>query len=306
MMIKNIAIQASRPAVRAFMRYCPFQPLRRLTWYKCTNPLYAWRPYPFVAKTYFGAEIQGNTHDLIQSHIYFLGMWEPRISRWVASRLNPGDTFIDVGANIGYFSLLAATRVGSDGMVLSVEACPEIYRHLAANLRRNRVKSVSAINVAASSARGRLKLYRGIESNGGSTTTISDGSGDCPYEEVDALPLHEIVTDAQVQRLKLIKIDVEGAEYDVLQGAAKILERAPVGLEILVELHPSLLEKQNKSAGDVIALMQAHGFNAYFFPGDSSTDIYFAPQRTQALERLNGQTGRIETVVFSREDAGFI
>ena len=72
------------------------------------DPYLIWESHPFVAKTIFGMQITGDAKDIIQQYVYYFGVWEPHITSWISSSLRPGDGFIDVGANIGYYSLLAS------------------------------------------------------------------------------------------------------------------------------------------------------------------------------------------------------
>src|SRR5207249_2412898 len=101
---------------------------------------------------------------------YYFGMWEPHISRWIDERLSPGDTFIDVGANIGYYSLLAARRVGPTGSVVAIEPSPKTFRALEANLAQNRLKNVRTVNAAVSDRQATVPLYHGPDTHGGLTT----------------------------------------------------------------------------------------------------------------------------------------
>ena len=87
-----------------------------------------------MCPTRFGGVMQGNTQDLIQRYLYWFGVWEPQLTCWIKSRLPPRRVFVDVGANIGYYSLLAASLVGDDGQVVAIEASPSIYRLLCNNL----------------------------------------------------------------------------------------------------------------------------------------------------------------------------
>ena len=77
-----------------------------------------------LATTYFGARIYCDPRDLIQRMILHFGVWEPDVSRVIEQSLAPGDVFVDIGANIGYDTLLASSCVGPTGRVVSIEASP--------------------------------------------------------------------------------------------------------------------------------------------------------------------------------------
>ncbi|SCF63177.1 hypothetical protein GA0115259_100393 [Streptomyces sp. MnatMP-M17] len=73
-----------------------------------------------MVRSRFGARFAVDTQDLIQRYIYLFGVWEPHMTRWLRGRLEPGDTFVDVGANIGYYSVLASQLVGDGVKVVAI------------------------------------------------------------------------------------------------------------------------------------------------------------------------------------------
>jgi hypothetical protein len=91
--------------VPRLLRGIPGLQLKRLVW-----SLVRRREFAYSTTTPRGWHITGHTRDWIQRNLYYFGLWEPNLSAWIESRLSPGDVFIDVGANIGYFTLLAANR----------------------------------------------------------------------------------------------------------------------------------------------------------------------------------------------------
>src|SRR2546429_7961962 len=96
----------------------------------------------------------GSTRDILQQYIYYFGVWEPNLTRWIAQRLAPGDTFIDGGANIGYFTLLASKLVRDSGAGVAIEASPATFDALQRNLARNRARNGGAGNAAGSDCHG--------------------------------------------------------------------------------------------------------------------------------------------------------
>ena len=297
------------PLVRAYVRYAPFVAGKRLFWTRVVSPLFAWRPHKFVASTVFGSQLAGDTIDMLQQYIYFFGVWEPDLTRWIARRLAPGDTFIDVGANIGYYSLLASTLVGDCGRVVAIEASPKTFRALQGNLARNFVKNVRAINVAASDWKGTRKLFRGHVYNTGLTTVLEEQG----YEfecEVDAAPLSIVIRPEEMQNARLIKIDVEGAELSVVAGMVPLLSSGRGDLEIIVELHPEHLAQQGKRPGDLLRTFSDAGFHAYILENDYSP-LRYVSRRIEKPARIRTSSLscplKIGTLlVFSRKDSEFL
>jgi FkbM family methyltransferase len=162
-----------------------------------------------TARTYFGALIKGDVRDLVMKHIFYFGIWEPNNSRLIETILSPGDTFLDVGANIGYDSLLASTLVGDTGRVVAIEASPRIFAQLSGNVALNASRNIRLVNKAAASARGELTLYAGQSGNQGGTSTLPR-AGQTAEAVIQAEPLDEILTSDELASVRLIKMDIEG------------------------------------------------------------------------------------------------
>src|SRR5262249_14717294 len=150
------------------------------------------------------------------------GLWEPNITSWISSSLRRGDSFIDVGANIGYYSLLASSLVGQQGSVVAVEASPKTFSELQTNLTLNKTNNVRSVNLAASDRIGKVKIFRGHEHNTG-LTTVLDYKGFEFECEVAAAPLSEILQPREMKHARIVKIDVEGAELSVVAGMGPII-----------------------------------------------------------------------------------
>lgn len=179
--------------------------------------------------------------DLIATYIWVFQEWEPDLTRFIASRLGDGDVFfVDVGANIGYYSLLAAGPVGVGGRVVAVEASPptmfsDLHHNVVVNEHGDRIREV---NMAAAAKTGTLTVFTGPRHNAGMTTTLSS-RGLHAESTVEAKPLEEILTFQEITSARLIKIDVEGAEPDVLAGMRNLIGTLRDDAEIVVELSPS-------------------------------------------------------------------
>jgi FkbM family methyltransferase len=168
------------------------------------------------AQTYFGATLECDAHDMIQATIIHFGAWEPRLSIKLSSLIQPGDVAVDVGANIGYYSLLFAERVGPTGAVVAVEAHPTLAAVVEKNAIRNGLGNVRVVNVAASDRAGEVTLFEAPKTNIGMTTTRADRG--FPFAaKVKALPLTGILTEDELRRTTLIKIDIEGGESPVVR-----------------------------------------------------------------------------------------
>lgn len=152
--------------------------------------------------------------------------YEPEVRALLINSLRPGHTFIDCGANVGYFSVQATGLVGKSGTIVAIEPNPETFELLKRNLLAN--KSGIPINCAITSLNGQVELY--IPSDGDVYGSLrSDGlvkqSHTYRSVKVAARTLDEIVKALKLHRVDMIKIDVEGGELDVLNSATFVLDK---------------------------------------------------------------------------------
>jgi FkbM family methyltransferase len=149
------------------------------------------------------------------------------------------DIFIDIGAHIGRYSLIAAKRVGSWGRVISIEAHPENFEILMKNIALNRLYNVTAVNSVVTSEKGKAKLYQSGHDQGFTiynTIMTQRATASEDFLEVEANTLDNILESKNIKEVNWIKIDVEGAELEVLKGASKTL-KSNQDLTLLVEVH---------------------------------------------------------------------
>ena len=286
------------PAFRAFVRYAPPSRTKNYLWNRWIDPYLAWRDHSFLTDTQAG-KMHGRTDDILQQYLYYFGIWEPEATAFLIERLQPGDCFIDVGANIGYFSLLAAKYVGRSGRVVAIEASPTVFAELRANLQINR-RNIRAVPVAASDHPGQLRIGSAEPGNCGASTTIDPVDG----VDVSAEPLATILTPSELKTARLIKIDVEGAEAAVLEGLSPVVDQLPEQCEFLVEIHPELLTKAERSDDDVYRWFQSHGYSPYLLSTDYEALAYLWPNKPARPQRLTERPTWDSNVIFSRIDAG--
>ena|SRR2546421_1452700 len=293
------------PLMRAYLRYAPFTIGKRSLWTHVIEPHFAWESHEFVGHTIFGDRIAGDTREIIQQYIYYFGVWEPHLTRWINQRLAPGDTFIDIGANIGYYSLLASRLVGASGAVIAIEASPQTFSALEANLARNRARNVRAVNIAVSDSVGTVKLFRGPETNIG-VTTIFEEEGlkwGCEFEcEIESAPLSAILRPDEMKNARLIKIDVEGAEWAVVAGMSLLLSSGRADLEAVVEMNPERLAQQGKQPEDILEIFRVAGFHAYCLENDYSPLNYLPPYIEKRPARIRAPIECEVDVLFSRRE----
>ncbi len=152
---------------------------------------------------------------------------------------NEGENVVDVGAHIGLYSLIAAKRVGSSGKVIAIEPDPENFRILKKNISLNQLTNVEPLECAVYSAKEKLKLFL-PELDQGRTifnTVMQDRAGmSSNFLEVEANTLDNILSEYSMHRVNYLKIDVEGAELEVLKGAVNTLS-SNKDITLIIEIH---------------------------------------------------------------------
>ncbi|ARF56599.1 FkbM family methyltransferase [Streptomyces gilvosporeus] len=262
------------------------------------------RPRRRVVRTGFGSAMAVDTRDLIQRYIYLFGLWEPHMTHWLERRLRPGDTFVDVGANIGYYSLLAARLVGEEGGVVAVEATPAFHRRVLLHAGMNGCDTIRAVNAAVSDEPGKLTFILASSSNMGAASIVPyDGPAEATFE-VEAYPLPDLLTSEEIASARVIKVDVEGAEGGVVRGMEPMLGALRPDAEITIEVTPERMTALGDSADELLEIMRDHGFHVYRLPNDYAAGSYPAALRRPAVPvRWRGPVVEESDLIFSRVDA---
>jgi len=177
--------------------------------------------------------------------------------RRITETLAPGDTFVDVGANFGLFSTVAAQKVGAQGRVVAIEPHPELIRRLAFNVAANGFTQISIVGSAVGDRAGEAVLYANAASFAESTLAGAPTGGH-PGQHPTRVPiqtLHAIVQDAGLVRIDALKIDIEGYEDRALVPFFDTAPRSLWPRRLLIEiLHARDWET------DCVARMLASGY----------------------------------------------
>ena len=147
-----------------------------------------------------------------------LEKYEPYETQLILRQIKKGNTVIDVGANIGYYTVLSADKVGKTGKVYAFEPDKVNFEILKKNIEANNLKNVEIINVAVGSKVGKLKLHKSKENLGDHKLYGNDKE----IEEVEIIKLDDFLKD---KKIDLTKIDTQGWEPEVIEGAKKIISK---------------------------------------------------------------------------------
>jgi FkbM family methyltransferase len=297
--IKSGIAQKLLPAARLYIRYSPVKSGRSRLF-----KMFSWRTFEYTARTRYGAKMRGSAADLVQGFIYYFGVWEPNLSAFISSRLkgHSDRTFVDVGANVGYYSLLAAPHV-TDGSVVAIEAFPAIFKKLETNVGLNEFKNIRLIAFAVTDVDRDLMMFHAGAGNEGATTSLAGKFSSAPVK-VSGRPLPSLLTERETKSIKLIKIDVEGAEYSVVCGLKQMIKDLPPDAEVVIEITPSAYS--GGQLAEVYEIFKSAGFFPYSLENSYSPNYYIdgaPPSRPTMLPSLpTKQTD----VVFSKVSADFL
>ncbi|HIP69969.1 MAG TPA: FkbM family methyltransferase [Anaerolineae bacterium] len=171
-----------------------------------------------------------SSNDNIDQEIYYRGSYEAGTLDIIEKCLRPDDIFIDVGANIGLMSLLAATCIGKEGCVYAFEPEPHTYSLLQNNISMNSIQNILTFNIGLGATQGAQEIYNNQEDNRGTSSFIKHSSEAVKTAEVPITTLDDFVIENQIRSIRMMKVDVEGWEMEVLQGAQTLLSspQAPI------------------------------------------------------------------------------
>jgi FkbM family methyltransferase len=186
------------------------------------------------------------------------GVWEPYESSLVLSRLHSGSVFVDVGANIGYFTVIGASHVGEGGRVYAFEPDPKNFHLMEKNCALNSLQScVHAVRAGLSNEDNTGQLYLSEDNLGDHQIYPSDGE----RAHVDIILRHgsrylqrQLRRD-NIAKIDLIKVDTQGSEFAVMAGLMPLLQSLDKVPTILIELTPYSLRQAGSSGRELIELL---------------------------------------------------
>lgn len=205
---------------------------------------------------------------------------------FVQKYLRPGDVFIDVGANIGLFSMIAAREVGPKGQVHAFEPSKETWRRLCQNVRINNFGNVVCVHSGLSETAGILELLKSTEGYDAWNSFGKPIKGlNFRTEKVEVHTLDKYVADHDLtERVGLIKIDVEGWETRVLAGASNLLSHncAP---DLLVEFSDKTLKLAGSSYQELYQNISQYGYKLYRY--DNKNNCIIPESLTRKYDYIN-------------------
>ena len=227
-----------------------------------------------------GFQMALDLSEAAQREIYYFGTYERKESALVRRILRPGDVFWDVGANLGYYTLLGGACVGPAGRVVAFEPFPPAWERLQRNLSLNAFPQVRLVNAAVSSVVGTAPLFFASDVPDG-VASLAAPEGHVSRVTCRTLTLDRFAEEDGERLPILMKVDVEGAEKVVLEGAAGILSGSHPPM-LLLEMEDEQFGRHGTSKRDIQSLLSRWGYAAYQLRGRrwvACGDIREAPFR---------------------------
>ena len=217
-----------------------------------------------------GYKLQVIPGDLgISSELMMFKTHEPLTTKLLSKELKKGMICLDVGGNIGYYTLLESNIIGDTGKVIAIEPSPPNFKHLKRNLEIQNSENVDAYNFAAGDVDGNLNFLVYKESNG--SFTIPDGeTTNLPGEliKVPAKRLDTFLKELNIEHVDFVRMDVEGYEHHIIEGMKETIKKSKPMFQI--EVHVTLMGKEGTRK--FLEEFQDFGYEAkYYVPRDIDT-----------------------------------
>jgi FkbM family methyltransferase len=212
------------------------------------------------------------------------GSYEPDMAAAFDELLYPGGVCVDVGANEGYFSILASARVGPSGRVLAVEPQERLGPVIRENIRLNRASNIVLEPVAVSDRPGDGELFLAPDTNTGATGFTPSQRYRVPTQRVRTLTLAALLERHEIWHIDLLKLDIEGFEYEAILGSKEVF-RAHRVKHLALEFHPRILEQRGRPVDHLTDFLLDCGYQRNKL-GDVGP-IFSLPQATPTTAALH-------------------
>lgn len=302
--VKRYIINSFASALGRIIRVIPQSVLQEFLKNKVFMKYFGWRKLDLVGQTAFGSQMHLTLPDSIQTEIFLTGLWGQSITKFIALALRKGNVFIDIGANIGYYTLLASKLIGPQGKVYAFEASPSIYKRLIANISINKIENVVFRNCAISDLSGKCTIWTPPLGNIGHSTIINNVAtlgGHTPEAKVKCDTLTKLMPIDELLSARIIKIDIEGAERKAIQGILPYLNEFSIDTEWIMELSPFFSPGGAVDIEFIFDAFMIAGYNCYLIESDYNQNHNFGCNQKLKLKILRtAPIERLSDVVISK------
>jgi FkbM family methyltransferase len=202
------------------------------------------------------------------------GFYELGMQKTIEKLLFPGATFVDLGANEGYFTVIGAKRCGPSGRVVAIEPQQRLLPVIVENLKINEVEWGHVLNVAVTDTEGVVTIHLASDMNTGASGLHRSTKYPLPTQQVTTRTLASVLDDERLARVDLMKVDIEGFEYEALLGSPEVFREHRVRA-LALELHPTILSARKKDAKDITVMLEEYN---YTMTGTFCNAVWLAPE----------------------------
>jgi FkbM family methyltransferase len=282
---KALVKSAIRILAYARLDWLPLSPAAAERWaerMKRWPAIFAQRPYRRLVRAEADTRMEVGLVDVIERSLLVGNRWDEEVLQEVRRVLGPGKVFVDVGANIGYFSLLASRLVGDEGRVLALEPSHANLARLCQHLWMNSAKNVLLTASAAGSEAGVASSGFPTPNNAGAATLRPIGA--VRSNLAMTLRLDELLSGLGLVP-DLLKIDVEGFELEVLKGMQRTLRQSrPL---VICELTERFLAELGQSSRQMLELMESHGYSCRILNGKEAGRVIDSASASLPMDQVD-------------------
>ncbi len=190
------------------------------------------------------------------------GVYEPDMLAVVKHFVSPGSAFVDVGANEGYFTVVGARQAGLTGRIVAVEPQARVRAVLLRNFELNGCTQISLAPYAVSDRPGQATMHLTPGVNNSASSLVQPTRYPLQRQIVECLTLEEILNQHTVATCDLLKVDIEGWEYEAVLGSPELFRQGRVKT-VALELHPPLLRRRGLDAGRITGFLAECGYRQW-------------------------------------------
>lgn len=189
-----------------------------------------------------------NPTEHIQQQLFWYGYYEKELGDLLRKIVKPNDVFVDIGANIGYFSLLVAHN-SSSAKVVAFEPAADLYQKMKDNIALNKIENIMTVNAAVGKVNEEKELFISASDNLGMSSFVQPENYSGKKERVNVVTLDDWFKSSGLSKIDIIKLDIEGSEFAAIKGMTQILkEQKPI---LIVELNPETLSMFNLKSSEI-------------------------------------------------------
>lgn len=259
---------------------------------------------PTTGKFLYRISAKSNSYAMVNGHQMYLategkyppirmvlGQYEEETTRVFERSIKEGMSILDIGAHVGYYSLLSAKLSGPTGKVFSFEPDPDNYSLLIRNIKANSYNTITPINKGVASASGKRTLYLSRLDNGRHSVYLQDSLQNGSVS-ITTTTMDDFFGALNWPTVDFVKIDVEGAELEVLNGMTGLLERCPK-IKIIMELNPQLLKQGNTEPISLVQRLQSLGFSLKQISSENEAITLQVHEFEPIIQRLHAESDSI-------------